>query len=103
MPRQWIADVELTGMQIRAKNDNYMLFVSMPDRQKQQAAVVFQPMALIRTAHRRTICGCVRVLRSKCCNVTYFLCEYIVFCLCRLLCAACMNFEYLYWNMVEVR
>ena len=34
-------------------------------------------------------------MSSKCCNITYFLCEYTVFCLHRLLCAARMNFEQL--------
>ena len=40
-------------------------------------------------------------MSCKCCNITYFLCEYIVFYLCRLLCAARMSFDHLLLEFIS--
>ena len=40
-------------------------------------------------------------MSSKCYNITHLLCEYTVFCLCRLLCAARMNFEHLLLEFIS--
>ena len=79
-------------------NAEYMMhgFLHVPNASASRAAHVNlkrpQGVCLIPLAH---LVSTTSRISSKCCNITYYLCEYTVFCLCRLLCAARMNFEQL--------